>query len=210
MNKYHEIQTVYKRDPKINYLTLLIGEYSEPEFEWLANNEWVWTEKVNGTNIRIMWDGNHVKFGGKTDNAQLRATLLTRLQDMFPQELMAHHLPLWGDDEPLCLYGEGYGPKIQKGGGNYRSDPSFVLFDVKIGQWWLQRHDVEDIAQKLGIYVVPIVGRGTLFEMVEFVRAGQKSRWGDFLAEGVVARPTIELSNRSGQRIITKLKYKDF
>ena len=28
------------------------------------------------------------------------------------------------------MYGEGYGAKIQKGGGNYRQDQDFVLFDV--------------------------------------------------------------------------------
>ena len=109
-----------------------------------------------------------------------------------------------------CLYGEGYGPKIQKGGGNYRADQDFVLFDVKVGDFWLQRGDVEDVAKKLGLDVVPIIGEGTLAEMVELARQGFKSRWGDFIAEGIVARPSVELRSRNGSRLITKIKHSDF
>ena len=68
------------------------------------------------------------------------------------------------------LFMEGYGAKIQKGGGKYTKNQEFVLFDVKIDGWWLRRKDVEDIGNKLGIKVVPIVGRGTLHEMIKFVR----------------------------------------
>ena len=41
MNEYHKIQTVFLRDPTTNFNTLLEGEWAEPEFEWLAGNEWV-------------------------------------------------------------------------------------------------------------------------------------------------------------------------
>ena len=44
--QYHKIQTVYKRDPMTNYKTLLDGEFSLPEFEYLANNDWV-AQNVN-------------------------------------------------------------------------------------------------------------------------------------------------------------------
>jgi len=56
---------------------------------------------------------------------------------------------------------------------------------------------------------VPIIGMGTLHEMVELAKTGFKSRWGDFMAEGVVAKPAVELKSRNGERIITKIKYKD-
>ena len=80
--KYHKIQTVYKRDPVTKYKTLLEGEYSLPEFEYLADNEWVWTEKVDGTNIRVMWDGwKKLSFGGRTDNAQIPTPLVNKSPD---------------------------------------------------------------------------------------------------------------------------------
>ena len=208
MNEYHKIQTVFLRDPDTNFKTLLEGEWAKPEFEYLAHSEWVFTEKVDGTNIRVRFDANTgIEFRGKTDNAQMPPFLLKKLQEMF--------LPLesqFADMFPtgVCLYGEGYGAKIQKGGGNYRPDQSFVLFDVRIGPWWLQRDSIEDIASKLNIKVVPIIGQGTLLRMVEQARTGFMSTWGNFQAEGIVARPKIELLDRSGHRIITKIKTKDF
>ncbi|MBN1429108.1 MAG: hypothetical protein JXB07_12100 [Anaerolineae bacterium] len=207
MNEYHKIQTIFNRDPATRYKTLIEGDFSLPEFAYLAQNEWVFTEKVDGTNIRVIFDGEKIVFGGKTDDAQIPAFLVQRLNERFlPQvELFTE---IFADG--VCLYGEGYGAKIQKGGEQYRPDQDFVLFDVKIGDWWLQRADVEDIAHKLGIDIVPIIGTGTLYAMVEAVRAGFKSQWGDFTAEGIVARPATELKTRNNHRIITKIKYKDF
>ena len=48
MTQYHKIQSVFKRDPNTKFKTLLEGEYSIPEFEYLKDNEWVFTEKVDG------------------------------------------------------------------------------------------------------------------------------------------------------------------
>jgi hypothetical protein len=208
MKEYHKIQTVLKRDPENNNKTLIEGRFSLPEFEYLKDNAWIFTEKVDGTNIRVIYDGHQIIFGGKTDRAQIPAALVNRLNEKF--------IPLTGvfgeifDSAEVCLYGEGYGAKIQKGGGNYRQDQDFVLFDVMVGEWWLQRPDVEDVAVKLGLDVVPVIGRGTLAEMIDLARTGFKSTWGNFKAEGIVARPEIELKMRNGNRLITKIKHKDF
>lgn len=210
MKEYHKIQTVYKRDPETKFKTLLEGQYSLPEFEYLKDNTWVFTEKVDGTNIRVMIDGEKITFGGKTDNAQIPSFLITYLNNKFMTIGQREKIKETFDC-PVCLYGEGYGAKIQKGGGNYKSDGvSFVLFDIKIGEWWLQRKDVEDVANKLGLEVVPIIGQGSLQLAIEIVRAGYKSEWGDFSAEGLVMRPAVELKSRSGERMITKVKAKDF
>lgn len=211
MKQYHKIQTVFKRDPETKFKTLLVGDYSIPEFEYLKDNEWVYTEKVDGTNIRVIFNSDQITFGGKTDNAQIPAKLVERLNERFLDKIDLFR-ELFGKDgnSETCLYGEGYGSKIQKGGGNYRQDQDFVLFDIKIGDWWLQRKDIEDIAQKLDIDVVPIIGHGILIDAVEKTKIGFNSQWGDFIAEGIVARPATELKTRNGQRIITKIKHKDF
>ena len=372
MQTYHKINSIYKRsrDGK----QMLFGEYSQPEFEYLKDNLWEFTEKVDGTNIRVIWEPQipalggdklipWVSFKGKTDNAQIPAPLVEKLRNLFPVEKFE------GLCE-LCLYGEGYGAKIQNG-GNYISDGvDFVLFDVLIsnltydkiktcprhkqlinatlndlillegfvspaiisilkrkilsGQevseidreniiklqeekqlenslpektiskqslesalknmtncldsktefvqsaekqismkeegekllhsplttttkqeeledyfaqdvtlqlvklkkimsglvkfpctcetkgWWLKREDVNEIANKLGIKAVPVVGVSTLEGLIAMCRHGFKSQWGDFIAEGIVARPLYELRDRAGHRIITKLKHKDF
>jgi hypothetical protein len=48
----------------------------------------------------------------------------------------------------------------------------------------LNRIDVENIALKFGIDIVPILGTGTLPEIVENAKCGFKSTWGNFIAEG--------------------------
>jgi hypothetical protein len=213
MKEYHKIQTCFKRDEKTKHI--IENDWTLPEFEFLKDNQWVFTEKVDGTNIRVMWNGETVTFGGKTDNASIPVPLLYELQRVFEgtvkRQLFTEVFKGEATDlVSVCLYGEGYGAKIQKGGGNYSETPKFVLFDVKIGDWYLQRKDVEDIAVKLGIDIVPIVGQGTLTEAIELVRKGQKSQWGDFTAEGLVVRPAVELKTRRGDRLITKIKHKDF
>jgi len=214
MKEYHKIQTLFLRDPETKHKTLIDGKYSHEAFEYLAGCQWEWTEKVDGTNIRVMWDGDRVWFGGKTDRAQIPARLVAYLQKKFTPDSMrrvfSQDTSDGGSVPSVCLYGEGYGAGIQKGGGDYSSEQKFVLFDVSIDGWWLRRGDVEDIASKLSIDVVPIVGVGTLHEMVDVVRDGFNSRWGDFKAEGIVARPMVEMYTRAGNRIITKLKTKDF
>lgn len=110
----------------------------------------------------------------------------------------------------MILYGEGYGAKIQKGGGNYiPTGVSFILFDVKIGNY-LDRENVEDIAGRLGVDVVPEVGRGTLVDAVRLVRDGFHSLIGSQIAEGLVMRPSAELVSRTDKRIISKVKCRDF
>lgn len=133
MTTYHKIQTVFKRNPETNHRTLLENDYSVPEFEFLAQNEWLFTEKVDGTNIRVIFDGQDIRFGGRTDNAQIPAPLMERLQDRFLDKI-----DLFKRDfgNGVVLYGEGYGAKIQKVGGNYRPDQDFVLFDVKMHDAW--------------------------------------------------------------------------
>jgi len=232
MGPYHKIDTVYKRDPA-NLKRLIIGDYSNPAFEYLAKCPWDWTEKVDGTNIRVIVKPrlllppeSGIEFGGKTDNAQMPPKLLKKLEEMFFPLSDKLHEMFWAPQhdkdgtqkEPpssVTLYGEGYGAGIQKGGGNYRQDQSFVLFDVLVssagGQsWWLERENILDVAVKLGLVAVPLVSRGTLEEMVEFARQGFPSLWGPFKAEGLVAKPRVGLFDRSGRRIITKIKYRDF
>jgi hypothetical protein len=211
--EYHKIQTVYHRDLENNPKHLLEGHWSLPEFEFLANNNWTFTEKVDGTNIRICLDET-LTFKGRTDAAQLPTKLFTALTSKFNQDKLRG---VFGETASVVLYGEGYGSGIQKAGKLYRADQDFVLFDVLVYDsgnnnfpFYLERSNVEDIATKLGIDVVPIIGHGTLYDAIDMVKAVFNSTWGDFKAEGIVARPETELRNQRGNRIITKIKCRDF
>ena len=206
MEEYHKIKTVWKRDPENNLKTLLHGQWALPEFEYLQNNTWHIDEKVDGTNVRVHFDGT-VRIGGRTDQAQMPVFLMEKIQELFPVDKMQDVF----EDTEVTLYGEGYGAKIQKGGGDYIAGGcSFILFDIRIGRWWLRREDVEDIAARLGVEMVPLVSVSNLWEAVELVSGGFDSKLRKTAPEGVVMRPTEPMYARNGDRVITKLKCKDF
>lgn len=206
--EYHKIVTVWDRDPATNHKTLISGAWSTEEFAYLKDLEWVFTEKVNGTNIRLIWDCERAHIGGRSDSAQIPANLLECLNTLTPNLGKIFNAP-------AVIYGEGYGVKIQKGGGNYNPDRAcFVVFDVRVGDTWLERENVDGIAKKLGIdegtYIVPIVDVGPLTRAIKLAEQGFDSVWGNFKAEGLVMRPSVELLDRRGHRIIAKIKSKDF
>src|SRR3989304_3616139 len=173
-----------------------------PAFGYLADLEWEWTEKVDGTNIRIALTESGPVLGGKTEAAQIHAFLLPVLNEIGARGTGMGFL------EGLTLVGEGYGPKIQSGGG-YRPDHGFILFDVFTNHDNpLQRRDVEIIAPQLDIPVVPIIGRGKLSAAIEQVQRGFLSEVaeGRRRAGGLVMGPTAALRDRQGHRTMPKAK----
>lgn len=208
MNEYHKIETLFERD--INGTKKLIeGKFRNEAVEFLANNAWVFTEKIDGTNIRIHWDGHKVEFAGRTDRAQIPNPLMDYLNNTFgsieAEELFEQK---FGESD-VILFGEGYGPKIQNGGA-YRDDVSFILFDVQIGDTWLKRESVEDIARTFSIDVVPTIFTGSLQQAVDYVKTKPKSTIGTANMEGLVGRPAVEMRDRMGKRVIVKIKVCDF
>lgn len=205
--KYPKIKNIFLRNANDNFKTVLHGHYSCTEFQYLAECKWTLTEKVDGTNIRVTFDEDGAAtFHGRTDRASIPTHLFEALALMFKGK-EDRVKETFCEPEKVILFGEGYGAGIQKG-GSYRPTPGFVMFDVYIGSW-LERSNVLDIGYQLGIDVVPLIGILNLKEAVDLVSKGLNSRWGDFIAEGVVARPQRELQNRLGERIITKIKWKD-
>lgn len=207
-DEYHKIDTLFERDRE----TFVVdpSRLKSPVIGTIS--EWDVTEKIDGTNIRVMLSAEgEVSFGGRTNAAQIPGDLVLYLIKTFQQDRMKQ--ALWIDGTPIkaVLYGEGYGPGIQKGGGLYRSTKAFILFDVLIGdKWWLDRAAVDDIAEKLSINTVPYLGRWSLSQIIDHVKNPFSSALGSAIAEGVVARPIETLFDKRGERLIIKLKTKDF
>jgi hypothetical protein len=212
MIPYPKIMTVFKRTDKG---VIIPDKLSDPVFEYLWDNDWLATEKIDGTNVRVGYSAAGVQFGGRTDKAQMPVTLVNKLAELFPEEKMAEVFPDVDHEIGVTLYGEGYGAGIQKGGWYITKGVDFILFDVRIGKWWLRFDDVEKIAEKLGIKSVPRVGTFSLGAAVgymeENVYCSSVAVEGGMPAEGLVLRPAVDdLQKRSGQRIIAKLKHRDF
>lgn len=208
MKEYHKIETVYERD--VNGTKRLVeGKFRNETVEYLADCEWEFTEKIDGTNIRIHWDGHKITFGGRTDKAQIPAHLVNKLNEIFLNEETEQLFEQKFGEMEVTLFGEGYGVKIQNG-GNYRPDVGFILFDVLIGDNYQSRESVEDVAKAFALEIVPVVLRGTIQEAVDFVKTNPNSTIGTAKMEGVVGKPKVELRDRCGHRIIVKIKCKDF
>ena len=211
MKEYHKIETLFVRDMEGNK-KLIEGQYRNPLVEYLRNNEWIFTEKIDGTNVRVHWDGHTVIFGGRTDSAQMPTPLMYALQAKFSGTINEQIFEQKFGANPVTFYGEGYGARIQKGGGDYRDDVGFIMFDIKIGNVWLERENVEEIAKSFGVEVVPIMLRGTIEEAVQFIKAKPKSLIAkkEKEVEGIVGVPKVECFDRNGNRMIVKVKVSDF
>jgi len=206
--EYPKIQTIWKRDPDKKFC-IIPGEYSMEEFESI--NCWSVTEKIHGTNIRVIYDPvNGIEFRGKTDKADLYPPLVSHLQKAFPKE----RLDTVFNNTPALLFGEGFGAKIEKGGGNYISDGvSFALCDIYINGWWLKDDNVHDLAKTLEIPSVPRLGILTTEMAIDWVEKEIYSLIAEnkkFVMEGIVAQSHPLMFNRKGERIIWKLKVEDY
>jgi hypothetical protein len=209
MKTYEKIETLFKRDME-GTKKLVPGVYRNETIEFLKDNKWVWTEKIDGTNIRVLWDGHSVTFGGRTERASIPAHLVNRLNELFGGEQNAQVFEQMFGEREVMIFGEGYGAKIQNGGNYIPDGVDFIMFDMFINDNYQSRENVEGCAKALGVKVVPIVGEGTLDEAVVFVKGHPKSTIGTADMEGLVCRPAVELRDRCGNRVIVKIKWNDF
>ncbi len=206
---YPKIDTMFERDEKT--FKVLPDKIKNPIFNTIK--EWEFTEKIDGTNIRVIYDdqkglGKEVTFGGRTDNAQLPTPLINYLhENISPSKIF----DMFGDKK-VIIFGEGYGGKIQKGSG-YSPTQKFIVFDILVDdKYWLTKENIDGICANLGLDVVPFIGLMTLEEAVEIVKTGFQSKIGDgsIAAEGLIGRPTFPVFDVNGKRLICKIKTRDF
>lgn len=221
MKTFQKIDGPFRRDP--SNPRVIIPEWRNKAVEMLADAPiWVASEKIDGTNIRVGWDGYNIAFGGRTDRADIPKDLLAHLTATFHtpgvEEWFEENFPL-GDAEfrDVVLFGEGFGPKIQSG-GKYRKDISFIGFDVYVDGVYLSPKNSQGIFETLDIEFVGTRNVYTgewisdtsqpapLSLFIEQVRSGLTSEWDEFEAEGLVARTIEPLYDQRGERLIVKIK----
>ena len=132
MAEYQKIQTLFLRDDKN---IIIPDQFTYPEFEYLKDNKWECTEKIDGTNIRIELDFYihddgvkevNVNFRGRTDKANIPEHLYRKLKELFDNVDWFKIFDITSATS-ITLYGEGYGAKIQKGGNYISSDVNFRI-----------------------------------------------------------------------------------
>lgn len=192
-----------------------------PEFEALMNVPgWRWTEKLDGTPVRIYWDGYRPTFGGRTENSEIPKELHDWLTDHVTEELLEQK---FGGVE-VMLFGEGVGPKIQQ--GTAYGDTRVILFDalaLYVGSEngiWLHLNGTNGIAGDLGMESAPVMlpEHTTPAEVIAAYSSGDAYNSITAMlatntaieAEGVVGTAPHGLLDRRGERIQVKIKRKDF
>lgn len=115
----------------------------------------------------------------------------------------------------VTIYGEAYGGKLQRMSKTYGSNLHFVVFDVKINDYWLDVPKAEKFALNLGLEFVDYVKCKTELSLLNFERDKPSTQairngCGNKQREGIVLRPPIELSKNNGGRLIAKHKADSF
>jgi hypothetical protein len=224
MRPYASIETVWTRNRETNKLNF--GELRDPC--WDCIKQWTISEKIDGTNIRVIFTLGGVEVKGRTDKAQLPPRLEEAVLKCFPdhEAVVAYFTEYRGKDLPpewsVTFYGEGYGAGIQKG-GLYRPDKSFRCFDVLLGEsMWTADDEMRMICANLGVPVVPWLGILTYkpsneTELLECFShslglslVARSDSGQDILPEGIVAKPMQPLFDTRGNRIMWKLTFREF
>lgn len=188
--------------------------FSHPSFGHIG--QWLVLEKVDGTNVRVIFEPaaeKVLRYAGRTDNAQLHPQLMAHLDGLIADE--GRWFETFFDEEGIgperiILFGEGYGPGIQKAGVAYGGDKRFILFDVLVGdRWWLGWDDVVDVARKLGIPTVPAFALDADLKRAKSLVAETALLDDASHAEGVILRTDPYLFDGRGHRIMAKYKVRD-
>lgn len=229
--EYPKIDTVFDRDPET--FKIVPGKVRLPEFDLVKS--WLVTEKIHGDNVRAWLKPgddsithsreSEVKVFGRTAKADMKPGVKELLESTFSLEKM---VAAFGTNTEAIVFGEAYGPGIQKG-GSYRSNKGVRIFDVVVFgpndsagitgntfPWWLNWSAIEDVARKLDIQTVPVVDYELTLDKAQdvvqgpsLVAAFESETRSMAPREGIVARTEPLLFNRRGQRVVWKLKAKD-
>ena len=210
-DNYIKISVPFMRDVDGNK-KLVEGHFVSRTMDYLKDNTFEWTEKIDGGCTCVRWDGHRVTFEGHDSTSDIPGGVLAYLKSKFDTPEAEELFEQSFGETPVEIYGEGYGAKIQKPGNLYRDDQSFIVFDVYMPKtnYWIERKNVYDIAKEFGVDSVPVIMTGTLNEAIAFVKTQPMSTIGTAPMEGLVGRPLTELFDRQGHRIIVKVKCRDF
>ena len=211
--KYPKIKSLFKRGEGFKFT----GEFVSEFLSDFTDFRWVCQEKLDGMNIRIICDyeNKDFKYFGRTDNAQIPEHLQPELNKIIERVKEINTSEAFPNISTFILYGEGFGHKIQKGGLYLGDKVAFNLFDCyafipsKKG-FWLEAPRLAQLVELFKINLVPAWDAMTISEASDLVKAGFQSKYGTAKAEGLVLKTRFPLFDSFGERLIFKLKTKDF
>lgn len=171
-------------------------------------------EKVHGTSAHIAYDAKDlnaqapIRFYGGGEKHE-------RFVSLFDVPALEAAFVALGHDK-VTVYGEAYGGKQQGMSHTYGPELKFIVFDVQVGETWVTVPNMDSIAKKLGLEVVPWVECSTDLDVLNAERdkpsevAIRRGMGNDKKREGVVLRPLEEMYTNNEHRLIVKHKIDKF
>lgn len=205
MKEYQKIETLWEFDQETKKFVNFI---KNPIVEMLKDIEWVFTEKIDGMNFRIYWDGHKLSYAGRTDNAQFNKAQLEFITNSLVTDSLTILVEQLFMEKTCTIFGELYGAGVQKG-GSYSSTLQFAVFDIMVDDVYVGYTKLLEIVSALGLQRVPTVLFGTLSEGVRYVKEHPHSQIGNAPLEGLVGKPRYPLYDTQGRRIVVKIKARD-
>lgn len=172
-------------------------------------NECYAMEKIHGTSARLDWRDNKLQYhaGGMKHDTFQNLQDFDFIENRFEEEFK---------DIDVSIYGEAYGGKMQGMSETYGKEPMFIVFEVKIGDDWLNVPNSEDVANKLNLEFVPynkikvtipsLNKERDLPSRVAIRRGIVETK----ISEGIVCKPLEDCRDSKGNRIIVKHKTPEF
>jgi RNA ligase len=176
-------------------------------------------EKIHGTSAHVGWHAGqlHLSPGG-SKMVNFEKAVYGLVGNQAPRAsalaMTARFMALGHAD--VTVYGEAYGGSIAKMSATYGKDQKFIVFDVKIGDTWLNVENAYDVAvKKLGLEFVYFEKIPCTLEAIDAQRDAPsvqavRNGMGVHPREGIVLRPLMEFADNCGERVIAKHKGQEF
>lgn len=226
---YDKILAPLARDTaKSKYVDIM--KFSRPEFEMLANVKWNWTLKIDGSNVNVIWDGERVSYVGHTEKTQFNDRTKKFLDETFcTSEAETVFEDLYGE-QPVKISMEFVSKDMNQNYG-YVDGAVFVfdIFNGSTGKVWTSEETLDAFVSKFegsNVFVAPFIGYMNIWNAIDVVKAYEviwnrhpekwksedkiKNPLGPYVIEGLVGRLPYELFDNNGNRVITKVKCKDY
>jgi len=168
-------------------------------------------EKIHGTSAHIGWKFEnknlHIFSGGESHEKFIKLFdlnfLKAKFEEVFP-------------DMDVLIFGEAYGGKQQGMSHTYGKELKFIGFDVKVGDYWLNVPNAEDVCKQFNIEFVAYnkievnLDNFNRFRDMPSIQAVRNGITEEKKREGIVLRPLVEMRVNNGDRIICKYKPEEF
>lgn len=200
--KFTSIENHYRE----KYITIL-HELGYDQKQWIVH------EKIHGANLSFITNGTEVLVAARNsvtdDNFYAAADVFKKYKEL-ATVLKNTEFP---DASSIQIYGELYGPGIQKG-VYYGDQKDFVAFDLTVDNVPLDWNVALTALTAHGFKTAPCMGTFESLNDALMVSAEFKSQVaeapGDNFAEGVVIKPVTPLRTPNGSRVMIKKKHPKF